>query len=202
MTDSDEKTIEEVGQEALGEALEGLDMDEIRKSIDKDREESKFEREETEEAGEQILTEEKTPAEAAAIRATKKARVAQILTRGILNEKIQSVFERAVPDGFTGKFVRDDGGDIVRYRNLMFGFTYNEGCEDIQDPDGRIRIGDVVLMTITREDRAILSEVREQQIQHKLGKGKEEYELQMDRERDSSVSPTDDSVEQVQSIRG
>lgn len=191
---------QEVSIEAVGmEALEGLDIADLRKELDEERAEKSFKRDEpTVEASDD--EKEMTPDEAVELRNQKKARIAQILQRGILNEKLQRVFDSAVPDGFTGKFVRDTDGDIIRYDNLMFGFTYKENVEHLQDPDGRIRVGDVVLMTILKDDRAILREVRIQQIQHKLGASKAEYDKQM-KTVEGDVEATDDST-QVQSIRG
>jgi len=121
-----------------------------------------------------------TPEEAqkrAETRAEKKARYAQVLTRGILNEKLAAAYRDSVPDGFVGKFVRNTEGDVIRYSNLGYGFTYRKGAKGLNaSPDGRVRVGDVVLMTVSKEDQEILREIRGERVKHKAGKqGRQEY---------------------------
>jgi len=116
-------------------------------------------------------------AEVKARRAEKKARYAQVLSRGILNEKLALAYKQSVPDGFVGKFIRDNEGDVVRYANLGYGFTYREGAKGLNaSPDGRVRAGDVVLMTISKEDLEILREIRIERVKYKVGEqGRQEY---------------------------
>ena len=123
---------------------------------------------------------EPTPEEAEAIRETKKARIAQIMSGGILNERMQSIVDAATPDGFKSKFVMDSKDFIIRYSNLGFGWTYKEGSSGLHDTsDGRIRVGDLVLMTIAEEDHSILDEVRTDKVKKKLSAGRDEYHSQM-----------------------
>ena len=144
---------------------------------------------------------EKTPEEAAAeakrIRAEKKARLAQVLTRGILSDKLRSVAKGGTPDGYVGKFVRDRNEDILRYQNLGWGFTYREeapkGLHDAAT--GHIRIGDVVLMTIQREDHEILREIQSDRVKSALSKARKEYSSESNKEAQSGGAvPFDESV--------
>jgi hypothetical protein len=135
-----------------------------------------------------------TPEEAeirASERATKKARYAQVLTRGILNEKLALAYNLSVPEGYAGKFVRDTEGDVIRYSNLGYGFTYREGAKGLNaSPDGRVRVGDVVLMTITREDIEILREIQSDRIKYKVGEqGRQEYTREAERAAEGGKGP-------------
>lgn len=123
---------------------------------------------------------EPTAADAVRIRQEKKARIAQVLSKGILGEKLKSIQQACTPDGYRSKFVRDKFEDIIRYQNLFFGFTYREGAGDGMGgvhatADGRIRVGDLVLMTIRIEDHEILQEVRTERTKNKLTQARREY---------------------------
>lgn len=119
---------------------------------------------------------EPTPEEAMELVRQKTARIAQVLARGILNDRLQGIYDTSVPDGYGGKFVRDNPDDIIRYQNLGFEFKYKEGAEGLHGtPDGRVRVGDLVLMTINPEDRHILKEAKKQQVENKLTAGRRDY---------------------------
>ncbi len=144
---------------------------------------------------------EPTPEGAEQLKAQKKARVAQVLQRGILNSKLQAVYEACVPKGRKGKYIRDDGESVIRYGNLFYTFEYTEGAvKRYGSPDGRIRVGsDLVLMTISQEDREILREVKQDRIMKNLGKGRKEYTTKADqaaREGGAPV-PFDESTSNV-----
>lgn len=136
---------------------------------------------------------EPTPEEAEAIVAQKKARIAQVMTRGITNEKLQIVYDKCVPDGYSGKFVLDDEGYVIRYTNLGFGFTYTEGASGVHGrADGRIAVGDVVLMTITLADREILKTVKHEKMLRNISAGKDEYKRRSEKHADEGgPSPID-----------
>lgn len=132
------------------------------------------------EANFKLKTDEPTAADAEKIRREKKARIAQVLSRGVLGEKLKSIIREATPDGYAGKFVRHDAQDIIRAQNLGFVFNYRSGVDPVAlglhaTPDGKIRVGDIVLMTITKEDQEILREVRTERMKAKLTKSKKEY---------------------------
>lgn len=168
---SDQKKLEDLGAEALG-----LDLN------DKEVE----------------VKEEPTPELALETRAQKKARIAQVFTRGVVNSKLQAVYEVAVPEDRVGKFIRDTEEDIIRYRNLGFEFVYKKGAATRVDAhgtaDGRIRIGDVVLVTISKEDHGILKELKHEQVLKKLDYGKEEFMTLSGKEAESGGAvPFDES---------
>ena len=126
----------------------------------------------------QIEDPEPTPEEAEEIRAQKKARIAQVMSKGMLNEKLKSVFDAFVPEGYSGKFVRYSEESVIRYQNLGFGFTYSKEVDKDSvhgSAEGFVKVGDVILMTITLEDLSILHEVKMETIQRNLNKGREEY---------------------------
>jgi len=124
--------------------------------------------------GEEFSSEE---AAAFALYSAKKARTAQIMHRGIINDKLQLIIDTSVPEGRRGKFIRDNKDDIMRYKNLHYDFQYKKGGEKglHAEADGRIRVGDVVLMTISIEDLQMLREIRQEKVQWKLDQGKQEY---------------------------
>lgn len=124
------------------------------------------------------MREDLSPEEAERLYEEKIARLTQVLSRGVLNDALQRIIDQAVPEGYHGKFVRDNEGDINRYRNLGYGFTYREGTQvrgSHGTGDSRIRQGDVVLMTVSGEQMDLLKEVRRRLVRKKLEIGKEEY---------------------------
>jgi hypothetical protein len=132
------------------------------------------------EAKVKLSTDEPTAEDAMRLRKEKKARIAQVLSRGVLGEKLKSIIREATPDGYAGKFVRNDAQDIIRAQNLGFGFKYRADVDAVRlglhaTPDGKIRVGDILLMTITKEDQEILREVRTERMKAKLTKSKKEY---------------------------
>lgn len=191
----------QAGREALG-IDEPAEEKEEEKSLEQQRDEQRVERAEAKAAAEDKKPElddinpEPSPEEAEEIRAQKKARIAQIMSRGILNERLQSVYDAGVPESRHGKFVRDDQGSIVRYSNLGYTFEYNEdSLGEHATADNRIRVGDVVLMTISKDDHEILKEVRLDGIKKKLGASRREYKDQVARGMDAEtgVAGFDDS---------
>lgn len=139
--------------------------------------------------------EEMTPEEAERLAEEKIARITQVLSKGILNEKLSSILERSVPAGYVGKFVRDTEEDIIRYQNLGYTFEVTPEARGLHGTgDGRVRVGDLVLMTISREDRNILSIARRREVQRKLSAGRKEYTRPAERAAESSgISVFDDS---------
>lgn len=135
------------------------------------------------EASEGLFDREDVPTSEAEARAQKKARVAQVLVRGLLNSKLQQIYDAAVPDGYMGKYVRDTPEDVFRYMNLGYGFKYKPKAKGLHaSADDRIRVADVVLMTIRKEDWDVLKEVRLEEIKRKLGRGEEEFMNRLNQE--------------------
>lgn len=121
-------------------------------------------------------TVEATPQEAEEIRAQKKKKIAQVLARGVLNDKMERIGRDATPDGWGCKLVYDDDEEVLRHQNLGFVFEYKKGAKGMMDTaDGRIRIGDLLLMTINPEDRALLKEVRTERVRERIGAARQEY---------------------------
>lgn len=140
--------------------------------------ESKEEKEEKESLE---LHTEPTPEEVDELRAQKKARIAQVLQRGVLNDKLQAVYDACVPKGRKGKFIRDDAESFIRYSNLFYSREFTEGAlERYGSVDGHIRVGDIELVTISDEDREILREVKQERVMKNLGKGRKEYTTKAD----------------------
>ena len=147
-------------------------------------------------ASEKAQVREPSAAEAEDIRAQKKFRMAQVLTRGVLNAKLESVYNASVPTGCAGKFIRDDFESIIRYKNLGYTFEYSEGANKLYGtPEGHIRVGDVVLMTISTEDLEILREVRAEATRKRLGAARKEYVQQT--EAQEGMRPIDESISNV-----
>lgn len=117
-----------------------------------------------------------TPKEAEDLRKQKKARLTQVLSRGIINEKLETIMAGAVPEGRVGKYVRDSEEDIVRYQNLGFSFQYKDNATGLHgSADNRIRVGDLVLMTIDKEDSSILKEIRHERVKQNMEYGRKAF---------------------------
>ena len=149
-----------------------------------------------------VLAPEPTPEEAEEIRKKRKARFAQVLTRGLLNERLRVVVEDGTPDGRKGKLVLDAQDKILQYENLGYEFNYREGATGLNaTSDGRIRVGDLVLMTVSDDDYSILDEVRSDKVKEKLSAGREEYKRQV-REAGEEEGMMDASSTEVVTSRG
>jgi hypothetical protein len=150
-----------------------------------------------EELGKQALgnitpkSKEPTPEEALS-RSQRKQKVAQVLQRGILNDKLERVGKENTPENWGWKLVYDDDEEILRHLNLGFVFEYRKGAKT-DTADGRIRVGDLVLMTINPEDRALLKEVRADRVQEKLGAARQEYNRTANEKGAKGVAPFDES---------
>lgn len=130
------------------------------------------------EGQDQILVEEEpelSPAEAQKVFEQKVARVAQVLSRGAVNDKLAELLEQATPAGRVGKFVRENDAVIVRHKNLGYTFDVNTGVQGHGTGDKRVRLGDCVVMTISLEDYVVLIEANRRGVQKKIGMGKQEY---------------------------
>lgn len=146
--------------------------------------------------GKKELTAEEAAVEAKRLRAEKKARLTQVLSRGILSDKLKGIARAATPEGYVGKFVRERQEDVMRYQNLGWGFTYREGApRGLHDPaTNYIRVGDVVLMTIQKDDHEILREIQADRVKSNLSKSRREYVSESQKEAQTGGAvPFDDS---------
>ena len=150
-----------------------------------------------------VLAPEPTPEEAEEIRKKQKARFAQVLTRGLLNERLRVVVEDGTPAGRKGKLVLDAKDKILQYENLGYEFNYREGATGLNaTSDGRIRVGDLVLMTVSDEDYSILDEIRTEKVKQKLSMARDEYHRRAGEAGQEEGVSEDRSVTQVVSSRG
>lgn len=142
--------------------------------------------------------EDKSPEEIAALREQRKAQLIQVLSRGQLNSRLDDIISNCVPENRVGKFVRDRPEDITRYQNLGYTFEVTENARGLHGTaDGRVRVGDVVLMTIDRESHELLHEIRQDQIKRKLGSPKQEYLSRADRGRNGGIVPLNESHTEI-----
>lgn len=194
--------MEDLGNEILGE----IDTDALEKNVEEEVEEalgSSDEQEPEEEMEIAIPLSERddlSPEEAEALKEQEIQRLLQVLSRGIVNDQLQRIVDEATPEGYHSKFVRDTPGDVTRYKNLGFGFTYRDGATGSHGTgDGRIKHGDVVLMTIPPDRFEILQEVRRRQIVRKLGEGRRDYNRRVAeaQEKGVVVAPSFDESETV-----
>lgn len=87
----------------------------------------------------------------------KRARIAQILDRGIVADRLHI----PLPPGVHGEWVRDNPIDIERMKAIGFVIdTEFAKSRALHDDTGKTRVGDVVFMTAPQEVRDIVKEVR------------------------------------------
>lgn len=123
-------------------------------------------------------------AEEATSRAEKKAKIAQLLHRGLVNARLE--VKDADPNYYYC-WVREHDPDIERMDALGFEIVTKEGEESALHGAGdmRRRIGDVILMRTPRENYEIIEEVKTEKRARKSQLGKREY---LRRVASSSVS--------------
>lgn len=116
-------------------------------------------------------------------RAERKKKIAQLLTRGVVNDRMDAA-------GLLGKkyeatrryeWVRETDTDVDRAMSL--GFRLEKRPEDWDGEglhgagDNRIRLGDTILMSISRDDYSLIEEVKDEQKRARLEAAKREYVL-------------------------
>jgi hypothetical protein len=111
-------------------------------------------------------------------RARKKARLATVLDRGVVQDRL----EVKLPPDVYGEWVRDDPLEIHRLRTMGFEIDREHAPNQSlhNDGTGAARVADVVFMTTTRENKELIDEIRHEQMMrlHDPRKGREERELQ------------------------
>lgn len=137
----------------------------------------KEERERAEEAGEiPDLTEGEVMS-----RTERKARVAELLRRGLMNDRL------VVADADPSRhyvWVREREEDLIRFRELGYELEYEAGEGEHETPDDRRRVGDLVLMSTSMENRELIQEVKRELREKRLKIGEKEY---LERARNSPV---------------
>lgn len=113
-----------------------------------------------------------TPTEAKE-RAKRKAKIAQLLKRGLVDDLL---VVRDLPKDRRGVYVREREVDINKYQALGYRIETKFGQKrENHDPGTRVRIGDVVLMTTDRENYELIQEVKAEATERKLDAGKKDY---------------------------
>lgn len=128
---------------------------------------------------------EATPEEATELarKKAKKIKMAQVLQRGQLGDRLLSVANASRPPGYGYKWVLDRPEDVIRYDGLYFGFEYTEeGIKSFASADGRIRVGDLVLMTTQRENIEILREIQAETTMRRLSGARREFQSAIEEE--------------------
>lgn len=87
-------------------------------------------------------------------RAEAKARIVQILDRGITNERLNV----KVPDDVYGEWVLNIPTEVSRFENM--GFKLDDKYSAGQAVHGNAKIGDTVFMTCPKYVREVIDEVR------------------------------------------
>ncbi len=108
-------------------------------------------------------------------KAQRKARLAQVLSRGIVLSRLETPVEKLKEIGIVGCWVRENDDDINRYEAL--GFELETGMGAGKDTgDNRQRVGDSVLMSTSQENWDIIQEINiERRKKRSVKKAKAEY---------------------------
>ena len=118
---------------------------------------------------------ELTPEEALKKHAEAKARIAQVLSVGSLSMHIQRIMA-ALPSDRRGALIRDTDQDILRYETMGYRVEKGLKIEGLHDKgDGKLRVGDLILVTISVEDYAIIEEVRAEVTADKIDLPRKEF---------------------------
>lgn len=94
-------------------------------------------------------------------RAKKKARLATLLDRGIVSDRLQV----ALPPDKHGEWVRNDPLDIHRLETLGFEVDHEFAPSRAlhSDGSGAAVVGDVIFMITSRENKELIDEIRHEQ---------------------------------------
>lgn len=128
---------------------------------------------------------DKSPEDAEKLRREKKAALAQVLDRGMVNARLK------VKDGRPDRvyvYIRDRQEDIDRMKALHF-VVETEGGKGLHGTgDNRRRIGDVVCMSTSRDNYEIIEEIKNERRRrrHQVADPKRQY-LKQARHRNPDV---------------
>lgn len=111
---------------------------------------------------------EKTAEEIAAY----KVKVAQVLSQGVVGYALQQ-FDR--DDERRYCYVRENDADINRFRTLGYRVETDLGDGMHGTAEGTRRVGDTILMSIPKDDYAIIEEFKREQNKKKMSSPIEEY---------------------------
>lgn len=111
---------------------------------------------------------EKTAEEIAAY----KAKVAQVLSQGVVGHQLQ-MFDGE--DDRRYAYIRETDADINRYKALGYRVETDMGKGMHGTGDGKRRIGDTILMSVPKDDYAIIEEFKREQNKKKMSSPIKEY---------------------------
>lgn len=130
-------------------------------------------------------------------RSEKKARLARILDRGIINDRITI----DLPSDLYGEWVRNDQLEIQRMQVLGFQVDHEYAPKSAihNDGSGAAILGDVIFMTCDRETKEIIDEIRAEQYyaMNRKGREEDEYQTSADSLRPAHIIPTVESQERA-----
>ena len=133
------------------------------------------------------LEEEMTPEEAKASLDDRKSRIAQALTRGLVNDWLALI---DFPPDRRGVWIRETDQDIAKFETLGYRVEteYGQKFEDHDAGDGKRRYGDCILMSTSMDNYSLIQEVEAEQRERKRDAGRREF-----LERKTGVPVFDDS---------
>lgn len=115
--------------------------------------------------------------------ANEKAKIAQILTRGVVNDRldVKKYLGSHLDPNRRYEWIRETDQDIARAKSL--GYRIESVPEDKRKEtspyhgagDGRIRLGDVILMSTSLENYQLIQSVKEDKKQSRADAGKRDY---------------------------
>lgn len=139
------------------------------------------------------MSEERTPNDGSAITAddkaaanavaeslaSKKARIARVLERGIIGERLAV----NVPTGIHGEWVADDPVEIDRMRSLGYEVDkeFAQARSIHTNADGVPKVGDAIFMTCPQEQYDLIRAVKQERFEamhNPRGKGREKEEAE------------------------
>jgi hypothetical protein len=107
-------------------------------------------------------------------RAQKKARLAQVLDRGIVGDRLKV----DLPSHVHGEWVFNDQTEVMRMEALGFKVDTEYAPKRAlhSKGDGASYVGDVVFMTCEKETKALIDEIKQEQYMRLNRKGKKQKE--------------------------
>lgn len=102
-------------------------------------------------------------------RQNKKVKMMQILDRGIVGDRLKV----DIPNNLHPEWVPNDPMEIHRMQTVGFRFPSEEEYKNRglhNQGDGKVIVGDVVLMVCDREDKEIIDEIRAEQFEKMNGR--------------------------------
>ena len=106
----------------------------------------------------------------------KRAKFVQVLSRGIVNDRLK--LADRVAEGYKGFWVRDRPEDIDRVKALGGVIVEQDSMPEKGlhgTGDNRVKIGDVILMQINAEDYSVIQDIKSEWTRNRLTAGRRLY---------------------------